>query len=198
MRGISGFIFPVLAAASIGAAYGAAPDSAAGSINKQALTQAPGEAQPAVWAEKKANFTFQGFTSRYTCDAIEDAIRDVLRQFGARRSDIKLSSTGCSDPGRPSPFPGVNIRMSVLQPAVASSSETVAAHWKTVNLKLNDNFRNTSGQCELVEEVKKQIVPLFTTRNLDSRTHCIPHQVTAGEPTLKVDVIFADVEAPRT
>ncbi|WP_457825246.1 hypothetical protein, partial [Staphylococcus aureus] len=77
-----------------------------------------GEAQSAVWTPKELTFVYQGFTTRYSCDGLRDKIRGVLLDLGAQKKGLKVSELGCSSPnGRPDPFPGVRIRINVLQPA---------------------------------------------------------------------------------
>src|SRR5215472_13154586 len=93
---------------------------------------APTDSQAAVWTPKELTFVFMGFTTHYSCDGLRDKIRHVLSELGARR-DFKVDDYGCSSPyGRPDPFPGVRIRMQVLQPAAADdkSAEPVGAHWQ--------------------------------------------------------------------
>ena len=64
-----------------------------------------------------------GFTTHYTCDGLRDTIKEMLLQLGARKDDLKVTEQPCSgDPDRPNPFPGVKIKMSVLQPAPATLS----------------------------------------------------------------------------
>ncbi len=160
---------------------------------------AAGEPQSAVWTEKELTFVYQGFTTRYSCDGLRDKVRDVLLDLGAEKKGLKVMQLGCSSPtGRPDPFPGVRVKMRVLQPAdspdaaKAADPTPVAAHWKPVDLKLRDNFTTDSGECELVEQIRHKIVPLFAARNVDLQTTCIPHQATAARPILKMEVLVAD------
>src|SRR5215467_1337787 len=75
---------------------------------------ASGDAVAAVWAPRQLHFVFQGFTAHYSCDGLQDKIRHVLTELGAQRG-YEVTFAGCSAPlGRPDPFPGVNIKMSVL------------------------------------------------------------------------------------
>ncbi|HVW68203.1 MAG TPA: hypothetical protein VHB68_04475 [Steroidobacteraceae bacterium] len=161
---------------------------------------APVEAQAAVWVPKEVQFTYMGFTTHYSCDGLRDSVRDILLQLGARKSDLKVYEQPCSgDPNRPNPFPGVRIKMSVLQPAPAAASadtKTVPAHWKTVKLPATPNSLNAAGQCELIEQINQKIVPLFTTRNVDFRTTCVPHQLTPGGTTLTAEVLVTDQKKP--
>ena len=158
-----------------------------------------GQAQPAVWTEKELTFVYQGFTTRYSCDGLRDKVRSVLLDLGAEKSGLKVMELGCSSPsGRPDPFPGVRVKMRVLQPvgspdaAKAADPTPVAAHWQPVDLKLRDNFTTDSGECELVEQIRHKVVPLFAARNVDLQTTCIPHQATAARPILKMEVLMPD------
>jgi hypothetical protein len=154
---------------------------------------APADAQSAVWTPKQLHFLFQGFTAHYSCDGLEDKIRHVLKDLGAR-SDLEVHSTGCSSPlGRPDPFPAVNIKMSVLEPAPdnATATNLVGAHWKRVDLHLERDPVWEAGDCELLEQIKQKILPLFATRNVDFASNCVPHQAMLGT-RLSADLLVAD------
>jgi hypothetical protein len=154
------------------------------------------EGLPAVWAQKELTFVYQGFTTSYSCDGLRDKVRGVLLDLGAEKKGLKVQELGCTSPfGRPDPFPGVRVKMSVLQPAGGSSDDKqtpVAAHWQPVDLKLRDSFSTDSGECELVEQIRQKILPLFATRNVDLKSDCIPHQASATRPSLKVEVLVPD------
>jgi hypothetical protein len=149
------------------------------------------ESVPAVWADKELNFVYQGFTTKYSCDGLRDKMRSVLLDLGAEKKTLKVMQMGCSSPsGRPDPFPGVRAKLRVLQPASDSAAnQAVVAHWKPVDLKLRDSIGTDSGECELVEQIRQKVLPLFAARNVELRTNCIPHQASAIEPTLKLEVL---------
>jgi hypothetical protein len=155
-----------------------------------------GEAQSAVWTQKEVTFIYQGFTTHYSCDGLRDKVRGVLLDLGAEKKGLKVQELGCtSSYGRPDPFPGVRVKMSVLTPAPASADDRqapVAAHWQPLDLKLRDSLSIDSGECELVEQIRDKILPLFTTRNVDLKSNCIPHQVSATRPVLKLEVLAQD------
>jgi len=176
-------------ASTPGSAAGAG--SAAGGASASA---AAAESQPAVWTEKEVTFVYQGFTTRYSCDGLRDKVRGVLLDLGAQKTDLKVQELGCTSSwGRPDPFPGVKVKMSVLQPASGTADgKVVAAHWKPVDLKLRDSFITDSGECELVEQIRHTFVPLFAARNVDLKTDCIPHQASATQPSLKLEVLAPD------
>lgn len=161
------------------------------------------EAQSATWVPKQLNFVYQGFTTRYSCDGLRDKVRTALLRLGARRHDLLVRELGCSaSAGVPDRFPGVSIKMFVLQPAAAGTDAAtlVPAHWKPVNLKLDNSAVADAGECELVEQIAQKLLPLFATRNVDVKTACVPHQLRATGPLLRAEVLTPDEStkgAPR-
>jgi hypothetical protein len=162
----------------------------------QAWADDPDAGQAAVWKQKEFKFTYQGFTTKYSCDGLRDKVREILLSLGARK-DLKVNEWGCAgNSGKPDPFPGVIVKMSVLEPAdpanAAGDASPVAAHWKNVTLRLDRSSVSEAGECELVEQMKQKVLPLFTTRNIDYRNMCVPHQLTPGGTRLSADVLLAD------
>ena len=160
----------------------------------------------ARWMTKKINFVYLGFTAHYSCDGLFDKVRPVLLQLGARQQDMRVYQRGCTAQlGRPDPFPGLAGTFSVLEPATAgaapgaSSGEDVAAHWQHVRVKVGYPGVDTAGQCELIEQIKQHILPLFTTQNVQYRASCIPHDLQLGT-VLEADVLKPDTKpgAPAT
>jgi hypothetical protein len=183
-----------VAVVCLGACLGAPGWASAADDGAQAAP--PVDTEFAVWTPKEIQFTYMGFTTHYTCDGLRDTIKEMLLQLGARKDDLKVTEQPCSgDPGRPDPFPGVKIKMSVLQPAPATlSSDTpvVQAHWKSVKLPYRETGINAAGQCELLEQFNRTILPLFTTRNVDVHTSCVPHQLEPLGTKLQAEVLITD------
>jgi hypothetical protein len=160
-------------------------------------TAAPEEAQSAVWTPKELTFLYQGFTSHYSCTGLRDKMRDVMITLGARSSDLEVREWGCTAvTNRPDPFPGVKIKMNVLQPAPAgatgSDTAVVPAHWKKVDVRLNKDPVWEAGDCELMEQIKQRILPQFTTRSVDFNSHCVPHQLSPGGTWLRAEVLVTE------
>jgi hypothetical protein len=158
------------------------------------------DAQSAAWTPKELRFIYQGFTTHYSCDGLREKVRTVLLALGAAKQDLSVNELACSTPaGRPDPFPGVNIKMQVLQPVAAGTipaATRVAAHWKAVDLRLDRDPLAESGDCELLEQIKRSILPLFSTRNVEYSSNCVPHELSAGGTRLRVEVLMSD--APDT
>jgi hypothetical protein len=67
-----------------------------------------------------------------------------------------------------------------------------------VKLKLDSSSLSEAGECELVEQVKQKVLPLFTTRNVDLRNNCVPHQLTPGGTLLTAEVLAPEPTQPST
>jgi hypothetical protein len=161
-----------------------------------AWAQAADDTQSAVWVPKEFKFVYQGFTTKYSCDGLRDKMRTVLLNLGARK-DLHVNSLGCIGPsGVPDPFPGVVVKMNVLAPAgtagAAAGEAALPSHWKPVTLQLDRSPLSEAGECELIEQVKQQVLPLFTTRNVDFKDVCVPHQLSPGGTHLSAEVLVPD------
>ncbi|MBV8910294.1 MAG: hypothetical protein JOZ89_06005 [Gammaproteobacteria bacterium] len=165
----------------------------------------------AVWTPKELRFVYMGFTSKFSCDGLADRMRKVLLLLGARK-DLQVTPSGCSAPlGRPDPFPGVMLRINVLEPveqahgANAASGMNAAnggtagaapvpAHWKMidVNAALARDPLWQAGQCELLEQIKQSVLPKFSARNVSYQSTCVPNQLNLGATQLRAEVLVPD------
>ena len=161
-------------------------------------TQAARES--AVWTPRELLFIYQGFTTRYSCDGLRDKVRSILLELGARE-DLKVTATGCFSPGGPDPFPGVRIKMNVLQPAAdknaTAGTQSVPSHWKMLDLTPQRDAVSAAGECELIEQVKQSILPLFATRNVEYSSSCVPHQLQIGATRLRAQVLAPDPKSGK-
>jgi hypothetical protein len=86
--------------------------------------------------------------------------------------------------------------MNVLTPwdaASANAAETpVPAHWKLIELSTDRDPLKEAGDCELIEQVKAHVLPLFNARNIDYHSTCIPNQLQIGGTQLKGELLLAD------
>jgi len=158
--------------------------------------------QPAIWTPKQLRFVYSGFTTKYSCDGLREKMRSVLLKLGARKEDLEVNSAGCPGLGEPTTFPTVDIRMNVLQPAPApppgaNAPPAVAAHWQLVDLARYHDPLRAAGDCELIEQIHQRIVPLFTTRNVEFHSNCVPNQLQLGT-VLKAEVLMANKPPPAT
>ena len=137
-----------------------------------------------------------GIQTRYTCQGLHDTIREVLLTLGARRSDMDLRQTGCVGLNVPSPHPGVSGTFSVLEPVPPEQAYSPSAHpgtlsaqWQRVQVQLDRPGRGAGSQCELLQQVKSSILPLFSARNVELDSNCSPRQFTIAPTRLHVEVL---------
>ena len=142
-------------------------------------------ADPAIqasWQEHKANFTYFGITSNYSCSGMEGKVKQILLQLGARKEDLHVNAGGCGP--RDMPFGhmlNVDVRFSTLVPvdpaATPGGTPPVAAQWTPVEVQPNRPSSMGEGDCELMEQLRDLVGKNFTSRSLDYRASCTPHQV---------------------
>jgi hypothetical protein len=190
-RARCGSRFGVLLACSTVALAAALMGARAGRLAAaEGSSSEPGATEPAHWVKKKLDFTYLGFTTHYSCQGLRDKVREVLLELGARRSDLNVHEIGCTrNLGRPEPAPSVGGTFYVLEPAPSSIEHPVEAAWQRVNVRVGTDSLDRAGQCELVDQVRHTILPLFSTRNVNFKQSCVPYQLTPGGTSLSVEVL---------
>lgn len=169
----------IVAALSAGVAAGTSPAAD------------PTAAESASWVPKEVNFRYVGFTTKYSCDGLQDRIRPILLQLGAR-DDLKMTGYGCIGVNSPETTPGVRIVMHVLRPATATTGPLVSAHWKTVDVLADRDLLDAARDCELIAQLNRDVLPLFAPRHVDYSAACPVHTPLVGGTRLKADVLVAD------
>ena len=151
------------------------------------------------WQSHKYSFQFLGFTSTYSCDGRADKLKMLLLAAGAR-GDAKSQPGACASGfGRPDKFARADLSFATLAPApgdTAPDPKPVNGAWRQVAFTSYSPRDLRLGDCELVEQFRSQVLPMFTTRNVVSNTTCIPHQESGSTIDLKFEV-FAPVPAAK-
>jgi hypothetical protein len=170
-------------------------------ILASAAQASPSSAEPGAWKEQELSFDFMGFTDHYTCSGLQEKMRLVLRELGAR-SDLRVFEPSCLDQSlRTHPIPSVRMQFASLVPGpgaqagagtnAGTSAAPVAGAWKRVDLvgagKLDKD------ECELVEQIVSDLLPHFAVRNVQRPANCVPHTRTLTALQLEV---FAPLPQP--
>jgi len=157
-----------------------------------ALPAAAGQQLPAAWKKHQLDFTYVGFTTRYSCEGLRDKMRVLLDASGARPG-FKVTLGACAAaPGRVTEFPRVRLVFEAAQiptPGSEDAGEPVLAHWRPVTLARSQPRQLEPGDCELVEQFRDRVLPAFTTRSMDGDINCIPHQLSVSSFLLKFEVL---------
>jgi hypothetical protein len=138
---------------------------------------APADVVTGVWQHHKATFSYFGITSLFTCDGLEDQVRQILVHLGARR-DAKVRASGCPGPyNAPSHSAWVDADFYALAPAAdAKRADTVKANWTPLEVTARRPYFMGDGDCELIQAMKDLIIKNFALRDVEYRTNCVPHE----------------------
>lgn len=159
-------------------------------------TVAADDASAGIWQLHKYTLNFMGFTTTYSCDGLEDKVRDLLVWAGAR-NDVKSSAFGCNRGfGAPSKFASTEVSFYTLVGAAAGDAGAVPATWRKVQWTAHRPLQMGEGDCELVEQFHDQLLPMFTTRNVNNHTRCEPHEISPGDLNLEFEVLVPLTPVP--
>jgi hypothetical protein len=171
-------------------------------LSSAALADPPQSASthdPGSWQKHQYSFAFMGFTTTYSCDGLADKLKLVLLAAGAR-ADAKSQPGVCAAPyGRPDKFARADLTFYTLAPDGHDTADSKPADgvWRRVRLSDRSPRELRIGDCELVDQFREQVLPMFTTRNVENRTTCIPHQESGSVIDLKFESFAAPAVPPR-
>jgi hypothetical protein len=146
-----------------------------------AADPAPGAPVPGTWVFHEDTFFYYGLTSLYSCSSIEDKVKDILVDLGARKDAVVLAN-GCPH-GELAPGRSANVRAKfyTLVPAndagATGAVSAVSAHWTALELSPRHPSFVGDGDCELVRDMKDLLSKNFSLRDLNYRTDCVPYEL---------------------
>jgi hypothetical protein len=177
---------PVVCAALLAGSFALAAGAADG--------DGDGTVQSGNWQPHKYDFHFMGFTSTYSCDGLADKLQLLLRVVGAR-PDAKVVPLCARGTGVPDKLAEASLKFSSLQladanspAAAAGAPDSAAGVWRHVELAPRRPFELQAGDCELVEQFRDTLLPMFVTRNVNNQVTCVPHQESGSNFSLSFDV----------
>jgi hypothetical protein len=156
----------------------------------------------AVWKEQRLDFSYMGRTARYSCEGLRDKMRSLLLDLGARR-DLQVAVLACNESeAQPLRRGYVGPRLSIVfsspvlpdaavRPLHAGDLSPVDARYEPFTLT-SDAFRNYGvGDCELVEEFARQILPKLATRDVKQDITCVPYQASGSRFFVRGEILRA-------
>lgn len=129
---------------------------------------APEAASAGVWQQHEYQLTFTGIHATYSCDWLEEKLRLLLKKAGAR-ADLHIH-THCQQPSGPSP--GAEAHLSFFALALATDAGDPPAVWRKVVLHDHYPLALEASDCELVDQFRAELLPLFATRSIVNRMSC--------------------------
>jgi hypothetical protein len=157
------------------------------------------ESTAGIWQKHEYRFAYMGFTSTYSCDGLASKIKVLLIAAGAR-SDVNSRPGACaSNFGQADKFANATVTFYTLAPATADASADatpVNAAWRQVSLSTLPPHDLGRGDCELIEQFRHSVLPMFTTRNIEDHVTCVPHQLSGSNIDLRFESLALRPAAP--
>jgi hypothetical protein len=158
---------------------------------------ASADAQPAeaVWKVQSFDFSYGGLATSYSCGALRKRVRSILMRMGAHES-IEVRTNGCYDL---SDFATLRITMASPVEATpenvraltqydakdeliarvrgetlgsAADLERFAAEWRTISLARDQKLKLAPGDCELIEQLRRDVLPRMSVRVVEDNLRC--------------------------
>jgi hypothetical protein len=168
-------------------------------------SQAPVQAQ---WNPVEIKYSYTGFTTGYDCLAFQSKMKAILRTLGAH-PQTKVLATGC-------PISRVSrnffVTITTATPVTAEHADTSSqdksrqelldklgvkndlneefpAAWKRVDLSEDRRLDLKPGDCELMDGLKRELLPKLGVKIVEDRVVCTPRQVSIDTPKLVVEAL---------
>ena len=175
----------------------------------------PGSPEPvqSIWKHQEFSFYFQSQTTFYSCSSLEAKLERILKALGTQ-PNVRVRSIDCQQ--GPVRMPRVTVTVSApveatpaaiaerdkdkskreLAARVRGESEDPAAlapfpaQWKRVSLS-RGAVNLEPGDCELIDEVRRKVLPKLAVRLVENGMQCTPGQVSMSQPQLEVEALVA-------
>jgi hypothetical protein len=168
----------------------------------------------AVWKPQTFDFHYQSFTTFYSCSSLSEKVRRILVELGGDEQ-TKVRVSGCESGSSIARMPLVRIAMTS---PVEATPEALAelqksrpvrelaarvrndrskdvdldaqfpALWKRVSLS-RGALGLSPGDCELIEQIERKVLPKLAVRVVSSDMRCTPNQMSMGQPRLEVEAL---------
>jgi hypothetical protein len=152
--------------------------------------QSAGDSEQGVWQRHEYSFQYFGFTTTYSCDGLATKLRVLLIAAGARADAKSIAGACVRGYGTPDTLPRANLKFYTLAPLDkgGNASPSISGVWRSVAFADRSPREVAAGDCELLEQFRDKVLPMFTTRNIDNRMTCVPNQLSVSGINLKFEV----------
>ncbi|HEY2417828.1 MAG TPA: hypothetical protein VGH84_07910 [Steroidobacteraceae bacterium] len=135
----------------------------------------PAWPEPALWQHHQADIQYIAAGTSYSCNGIEDKVRQILLYAGARQ-DLRVHASGCvQGPFLPSHMASVRVDFYALAPAAdAPTAEVIPAQWVPLSMTPTRAQFLQPSDCDLVRAMKRVLTQSFSWQGLEFATSCLP------------------------
>lgn len=194
----------------IAIAWAAAVLLLAGSV-AHAESQPDAAVVEAVWKPQRINFVYRGYSTLYTCGGLQAKLEKILTTVGARggvdlrayscddalsiaRFEIALTSPVEATPENVEELTTYDARDALIarvrgeRLASAEDLQRFPAVWKTISFARSRELRLEPGDCELVLQLRRHILPRMSVQIVSDRVRCSEFG-NIGRPQLTVSAL---------
>ncbi len=144
----------------------------------------------AQWQTHELQFHYFGLSTYYTCESLEDQLEQILREVGAH-PDVQVRAFGCFGINEISKFQSARVHVRMPAAPTQANAESFAATSKVINLRTHSGGSSGSGSCELLEQVRDQLLPALNIKVVKDDLHCVPRQPSHIGRSLQVQALIA-------
>ena len=186
----------------------------------RAEATADAEATEAVWKVQSFDFSYGGFATSYSCGALRKRVRSILMRMGAHES-IEVRAKDCYDLSN---FASLHITMASPVEATpenvqaltqydardellarvrgetlegAADLERFAAEWRTISLARDKTLKLAPGDCELIEQLRRDVLPRMSVRVLNDNLRCSRVFGSYTRPQLRLSALIPVAASAR-
>jgi len=165
----------------------------AGSV---AHAQSDGPVVEAVWKPQRINFVYRGYSTLYSCSGLQAKLEKILTTVGARDDSVELRAYSCDDQLSTARFeialasPVEATPENVQELTTYDERDELAARvrgerlpsaedlqrfpavWKTISFARSRNLKLEPGDCELVLQLRRQILQRMSVQIVSDRVQC--------------------------
>lgn len=181
---------------------------AAGLANAQSPADGVVEA---VWKPQRVNFAYHGYSTLYSCGGLQQKLEKILSTVGAR-GGIEMRAYSCDDATAVARFQIVLTSPVEATPENVGQLTTYDAHdelvarvrgeqltsaedlprfpavWKTISFARSREMRLAPGDCELVLQLRRHILPRMAVHVVNDQVRCSQFG-NIGKPQLTVSAL---------
>jgi hypothetical protein len=161
----------------------------------RAQSQADTAVVEAVWKPQQINFVYRGYSTLYSCGGLQDKLEKILETVGAR-DHVELRRYSCDDalsiasfqialaspveatPENVQELTSYDARDELIarvrgeRLASAEDLPRFPAVWKTISFARSREMRLEPGDCELVQQLRRHVLPRMSVQIVSDRVHC--------------------------
>jgi hypothetical protein len=177
-----------------------------------AQTQPDEAVVEAVWKPQRINFVYRGYSTLYSCRGLQDKLEKILTTVGARGGSIQLRAYSCDDElaiarfqiALASPVEATPENVEALTTydsqdaliarvrgerlASGEDLQRFPAVWKTISFARSREMRLAPGDCELVDQLRRHILPHMSVQIVNDQVRCSQFG-NIGKPRLTVSAL---------